>query len=213
MTCKSMLARFVSCGLVATLTCFAAMADAEQKDKKKDSPFTKTFLTAEDLPGMELREDNRDTHTEFNPDGVPPDDPDYKELGGTDYGLTVWEGKAKEKAKIDRMVEIHFVFPDAAAAQKYLRKRVAHLAENMPQVKDAPKVGEQTLLVGGLTKNPFLGSSDYHYIFLYRVDRTLIKLYAFQEGEDRKLQPLTVLPIAKKIADRVSGKGAPPAVK
>lgn len=184
----------------AVLGSAALVGTGIRAEDEKTSEFAKTFLTAEDLPGMKLREDHRDA-------GAPPGDESFKKLGGVNYGLVVWIPEEEGKSKIDRMVEIHFVFPDADSAQKYLSENIKMLAESMPQIKNAPKVGDPTVVVGGLQTHPFLADHKfYSYIFLYRVDRTLIKLYAYQDGAERKLQPLGVFPIAKKIADRVAKK-------
>jgi hypothetical protein len=101
------------------------------------------------------------------------------------------------------VVDIRFVFPDAALAALYHQERLLANSEGTPPVEHAEPVGEECHVFGGTRPlGPGLSMTAYTYIF--RVGRVVVKLFAAQGFAARKpLTPDAVRQIAERIVTRL----------
>ncbi len=103
--------------------------ESGQKGKEKVSglvkdDYEKLYLDADDLPGMKMTQNSK---------GMGPDNGDkmYAKLGGKFTGLCAWEPEksGQEVNHINRIVDLRWVFPDAASAKAYLKDQLGTMAE------------------------------------------------------------------------------------
>lgn len=100
------------------------------------------YLNLSDLPpGFKMTEDY---HSKKTMTDAPPA---FAKYGGIRNALKVFQGP--ETASLQRVVDIRFVFPDHKAAEAFLQESMGQLGEKMPQVRNAPTVGDGSLLLGG----------------------------------------------------------------
>ena len=155
------------------------------------------FLKAADLPGMR--------HTQYSQNqGADSKDTAYSANGGTAGGMSVWVGKNDDA--VWRLVDIRWQFPTEAAARAYHQAAERANSEGQPAVKGAPQVGSECKVFGGTSTHPALGVEITHYYYVFRVGKTVAKIYVAQ-GPGAKSGALTaahVAAIAKKAASRMS---------
>jgi hypothetical protein len=154
------------------------------------------YLEQDDLPRMSLVQDCA---------GAGPDDGDYAfaACDGMASGFRVW--MAPESDPVWRLVDIRFVFPDAARASAYHTERLAVNSELNPPVPDAPGVGEECRVFGGTRSIPTLGIDMTAYTYVFRVDRVLVKLFAAQgPGSAESLRVQHVEAVGRRIAARLA---------
>lgn len=165
-------------------------------DPLKDDTYAKLYLEAGDLPpGMKRTQDSRTK-------GADEGDTEFKKLGGERSGLAVWMGASDQP--VWRLVDIRWVFPDAEAAAVYHKARLRQNAENQPRVPGAAPVGQDGYVFGGSIS--MMGMDIVNYLYLFRVDRVLIKLYVAQDPQMKgtQLRPELVKPIAERAAAQVA---------
>lgn len=157
------------------------------------------YLTASEVgPGFSVKEDHIEGPLQDNPAA-------FQKYGGQRSGLQVFTTKNFDEV-LNRVVDLRWTFPDAQSAQAFLRESVAKLAENMPQVRNAPTVGDSSLLVGG--ENEMLkvmtgesGINNFAYLFVS--GRVVGKVYGSQGSQVKNsLTADMLLPIAKRAALR-----------
>jgi hypothetical protein len=175
----------------------AAQSGKEKLSGLTKEDYEKTFLGEDDLPGMKLGQNSK---------GMGPDKGDdaYAKLGGKFTGLAIWN-PAKEGTEVNhmsRIVDLRWVFPDAASAQAYEKDQLKAMAEGMEPVKNAPKVGDDCYVFGGVL-NLGLGDPLRNYIFVFRKNNVLVKFYACEFDAKGDLRPLAMVPMCQKIVDRI----------
>ena len=160
------------------------------------------YLDEGDLPPpMKLVQDSRDS----KPD---PDDDQFDPLGGIHTGFCAWVSDAFQP--IWRLVDIRFVFSDPASASAYHRIQLPKNSEGQPPVSEVEMVGEECHVFGG-TRQAELNDVQMavtSYFYIYRVGSVVVKLFAAQGVESQvELQPKHLLPLAKRIAERIEAAG------
>lgn len=157
------------------------------------------YLEQDDLPGMSLVQDSADA-------GPDPGDYAFAACDGLGSGLRAW--MAPETGPVWRLVDIRFVFPDAARASAYHAERLLANSELNPPVPDAPPVGEECRVFGGTRPVPMAGIEMTTWFYVFRVGRVVVKLFVAQ-GPD-SVQPLQVghvEAIARRIVARLGEPG------
>jgi hypothetical protein len=200
---RSAMPRSALCGLClafAGILLAATNALAQEKlSGVSDEDYPKIYLGADDLPGMKMVQDSKGM-------GADKGDKDYVAQGGLRSGLAVWEPAKEGQAvnHINRMVDIRWVFPSAAAAQAYLQNQLPSMAENTPPVKSPPRVGQESYVFGGINEvSAALGDPMRSYIFAFRQDNVVVKFFAAEYAADGQLRPLTMIPMCQKIVERI----------
>ncbi|SNY23391.1 hypothetical protein [Paractinoplanes atraurantiacus] len=130
--------------------------------------FREVYLTAEDLPGMQLVQDSAD---------LAPDPGDYafSACGGVGTGLRVW--LAPDTSSVWRLVDIRFVFPDAASAAAYHAERLLANSEGNPPIPEALPVGEECRVFGGARLMPIAEIEMTMFFYVFRVSSVVVKLF------------------------------------
>jgi hypothetical protein len=134
--------------------------------------------------------------------GPAPDDEPFSRLRGLESGLVVWLAELNDP--IWRLVDIRFVFETPSAAADYYRERFQHLAEGNRVVTDATSIGEECAVLAGTMTIPEAKVEIRQCMYLFRIGCVVVKLYAAQTAlADHSLSPADVLPLAKRIADKI----------
>ncbi len=186
-------------GLLPALAGTSATARAAGKEKvsglaKED--YEKIYLAPGEIPGMRQTHDNRHR-------GADRDDRAYVRLGGLRSGSTVWHAERGKKARLNRVVDIRWVFPSAEAAGRYLKEQLSAMAEDQPKVRTLMLVGQECHVFGGLFKSPFGDVSFRHYIVIFRQGNVVVKFYAMHEDPNGPLRPGTLEPLCRVIEKRI----------
>jgi hypothetical protein len=172
---------------------------SEPEQEEPDPAYLAAFLTQEDLgTSLQCVQDSRVGM------GADPGDGLYRRLGGRQTGLAVWMDA--DDNPIWRLVDIRWLFGTAEGAAAYYRLRLSANSEGAPPVAVAPIVGDECAIFGGTTPIPIApGISLTHYFYIFRVGRTVAKLYAAQgQQASEPLTPQNLAPIARRIVDRIS---------
>lgn len=159
------------------------------------------YLNVSDLPaGFKMTEDYHDKKTMND---APPA---FTKYGGIRNALKVFQGP--DTAPLQRIVDIRFVFPDHNSAEAFLQESMGQLGEKMPQVRNAPTVGDGSLLLGGENEMLKMMTGEggfYSYCYLFVSGRVVGKVYAAQGSSSKEpLRPEMLYPIAKKAAQKAS---------
>jgi hypothetical protein len=145
--------------------------------------------------------------------GADPGDTAFGQHGGLDSGGAVWHGP--QIAPIFRLVDIRWVFPSVEAATAYHRETLWANAEHTAPVPNAPVVGTDCHVFGGLFEPLGPGTGLTSYFYLFTVGPVVVKLYA-ADFDGRSLRPELLTPIAQNIVRRISaalGQASAPAKK
>lgn len=174
----------------------ARVPDGNRPSALAVEDYLKTYLEAEDLPGMKQVQDSRNR-------GADRGDKTFAALGGLYSGMTAWAAQGDKQLVFDRVVDIRWVFPTAAAARDYLKDQLTAMAEGTPPVKNAPNIGDETYVFGGIYEQSGLGSKFRSYIYVFRQGNVVVKFYAAEYDPQGRLRPLTMAPFCQKIAERI----------
>ncbi len=161
-----------------------------------------TFLAAEDFPsGFKLMQDDRVR-------GPDPSDTAFARLGGLLSGLARWAPDDPVHAPINRVIDIRWLFPTAAAATSYHRATLQANAEGMPLVPGAPAAGADCHAfrwdLGRQAAQLFGGYEPaYTCMYLFTVGPVVVKLFAAGNGEHPTIAETYAL--AGRIPHRVAG--------
>jgi hypothetical protein len=165
------------------------------------------FLTADDLPGMRLAEDNR-TLRAFNEDGQA-----FPAAGGLMCGLTRWAPQAgaqrapRAPGEIlsDRLIDLRWMFADAPSAARWHRDRFAENSENMPTLGSHTVAGIEYHCFGGRQRDPFgiLDDSFVSYNFLFVIGPVLAKVFV-ADMENLGLTTEQACDLAHRAGERIS---------
>lgn len=160
-----------------------------------DQTYAKLYLDASDLPqGMRLTQDSRRKS--------PQGDKEFEKEGGERAGFAVWMGD--DDRPVWRVVDVRWVFPTAEAAAAYHKATLRKNSENLREVPGARTPGDDGHVFGGAMS--MMGIDLVNYLYLFRVDRVVVKLYVAQgpKVKGARLRPDLVEPIADKVAARVT---------
>jgi hypothetical protein len=107
-------------------------------------------------------------------DNVADDSGQFKRCGGVSSGLRVYQGP--DQAALQRVVDMWWIFPNDAQAEKFLQASQSELSEGMPLVSNPPAVGDACKAFGGMV-NMGIGDSFASWIYLFRRGRAVCKVY------------------------------------
>jgi hypothetical protein len=160
--------------------------------------FEPLYLTAQDVPGMVLE-------TDFRQSGADPGDYAFVACGGLHAGLQAWVGEQTDRTW--RLMDIRFAFSDAEQAAVYHAERLLANSEGYPPVANAPLAGEDCHVFGGTQRyqRP-AGTIDVtRYFYVFRVNAVVVKLFAAQGVESADpLQPEHLHALAERIVTKLS---------
>jgi hypothetical protein len=136
--------------------------------------------------------------------------------GCTFSGKKLWTAKDTAAAAW-QVHDIRWVFPDAAAAQRYLAGAPSELPEGLPAVTQPPAVGNDTRMYTAQGDTYGVGVEMYMYNLVFRVDNVVVKLFIVQgpTATGKVLTPLMVGALGQKVVDKIRaaeprGGGAAP---
>jgi hypothetical protein len=167
------------------------------------------FLSADDLPGMRLVEDNR-TMRAFDEDGQA-----FPAAGGLICGLTHWAPQAgagrapRAHGEIlsDRLIDLRWMFADAKSAAQWHRDRFAENSENMPPLGSHTAGGIEYHCFGGqqgdLLRALGVDGSIVSYNFLFVAGPILAKVFV-ADTESLGLTTEQACDIAHRAGERIS---------
>jgi hypothetical protein len=107
----------------------------------------------------------------------------------------------RDKKPYSRIVDILWVFPSAAAAKEYLKEQLPAMAERLPEVKNAPEIGDESHAFGGPQES--FGMKFRSYILVFRQNNVVVKFFQYEAGADSELRPLTMAPACRAIIKRI----------
>ena len=156
------------------------------------------FLTAADLPGMQMTQDSRHA-------GADPGDAPYAAHHGQGGGMAVW--MAEGDAPAWRLVDIVWVFPSADDAKGFHQEDLARNSEGAPEILGAPKIGDECRVYGGTRMQPLLGADMTDYYYIFRTGRVVHKLYVAESPNVAAgtLKAADVAAIAARVQVRSAG--------
>ena len=152
------------------------------------------YLSAEDLPEMQVAQDSRDA-------GPDPGDYAFAPCEGRHSGFQVW--LADDTRPVWRLVDIRFVFPDVERAAAYHAERLLANSEGNPPVAGAPVAGQDCHVFGGTQDIGLVDRTMTMYFYVFRVGAVVVKLFVAQGL--RASDPLPPEPI-HAIAQRIVAK-------
>ena len=150
--------------------------------------FAPLFLSESDLP-------NQMKCTQRLKPGEP--DKAFVAAGGQFAAMSVWTTEDKSAA-IWRLIDIRWVLPDERAAQEYMRASLAEQSEDMPEVRGAINIGEESHLFGpGSRMAQALGGPPM-YNCIFREGRVIAKVFvAMGTSAGEKVGPEVTGPLVK----------------
>jgi len=156
--------------------------------------FATLFLSETDLP-------NQMKCTQRLKPG-PPDEA-FTAAGGQFAAMSVWATEDKSAA-VWRLIDIRWVLPDERAAQEYMRGALAEQSEDMPEVRGAINVGDESHLFGpGSKMAPALGSPPM-YNCIFREGRVMAKVFvAAGASAGKTVSPEVIAPLVKAAAAKM----------
>ncbi len=161
-----------------------------------DEPsFQSSYLQAGDLPGPS---DKTGDWTGAGCDGASAAN------GCTFTGKKLWTAK-DPKAPVWQVHDIRWVFPDAAAAQRYMQQGTQELSEGLPPVSQPPMVGSDTQMYTAQGDTYGVGIQMFMYDLVFRVDNVVVKIFVAQgpEAPQKVLTPLMVAALGQKAVDHI----------
>ena len=137
------------------------------------------FLSGGELPGMTLAEDNRLLRT-FHEDAEA-----FPAAGGLLCGLARWapthdsHGQPPPDGAVlfDQLVDLRWMFADAASAQHWHRTRFNQYSEGMPALGSQTVAGVESSVFGGRHGDPLLGATFVSFNFLFVVGPVVAKVF------------------------------------
>lgn len=119
-------------------------------------------------------------------------------------GKKLWTAK-DPAAPVWQVHDIRWVFPDAAAAQRYLQQGTKELSEGLPPVSQPPMVGADTQMYTAQGDAYGLGIDVFMYDLVFRVDNVVVKIFVSQgpNAPKKVLTPLMVAALGQKAVDRI----------
>jgi hypothetical protein len=112
--------------------------------------------------------------------GDDDDDTSFVEHHGLLAGMNIWNATVRPDT-IDRLVDIHWLFPDTASAEAYINETWTRNAEGAPHLDLALRVGDNSQAFGGpLTMG---GMKMVWYYYIFRVGRVVSKVFVSQSVE------------------------------
>jgi hypothetical protein len=97
-------------------------------------------------------------------------------------GKKLWTAK-DPAAAVWQVHDIRWVFPDAAAAQRYMQQGTQELAEGLPPVSQPPMVGSDTQMYTAQGDTYGVGVEMIMYDLVFRVDNVVVKIFVSQGPE------------------------------
>jgi hypothetical protein len=161
-----------------------------------DEPsFQSSYLQAGDLPGAS---DKSGDWAAAGCDGAAAAN------GCSFSGKKLWTAK-DQAAPVWQVHDIRWVFPDAAAAQRYLQQGTKELSEGLPPVSQPPMVGSDTQMYTAQGDAYGLGIQVFMYDLVFRVDNVVVKIFVSQgpSAAQKVLTPLMVAALGQKAVDRI----------
>jgi len=124
--------------------------------------------------------------------------------GCTHSGKKLWTAK-DPSAIVWQVHDIRWVFPDAAAAQRYMQAGQSELAEGLPPVSQPPMVGSDPQLFTAQGDTYGLGVDMYMYNLVFRVDNVVVKIFVAQGPnlKGKHLTPLMIAALGQKAVDHI----------
>jgi hypothetical protein len=176
------------------------------------SGYRESFLTDTELPGMELAEDNRLLRT-FNEDAEA-----FPAAGGVVCGLARWapaydssRGQRTPPGAIpsDRLIDLRWMFADAASAQRWHRNRFAENAEGMPALGSHSVGGVEYHVFGGRQRDPLFGGGFVSFNILFVIGAVVAKVF-LADTDDLGLTEELAREVAHRAGRRISQALSPP---
>jgi hypothetical protein len=192
------------CAIAASLSPLTRAAD-DAPDAAASRPtgidteqFGALFLAPGDLgPDMELKQDSRNS-------GPDSRDAEFGRRRGVRAGFVVW--MSHSDSPVWRLVDVRWVFPSARLADEYLRAALRSIMEGQPLVPGAESVGEGCRVGGGTRPTPF-GTQMTAFVYAFRVENVVVKLFVAQNPqlELGTLKTADVAAIARTVVRRIEG--------
>lgn len=161
-----------------------------------DASFQATYLQPSDLPSPV------DRTGDWAARGC--DEPAAQQGGCSHSGKKLWTAK-DAAAPVWQVHDIRWIFPDAAAAQRFMQAASGEMSEGLPPVSQPPAVGQDTRLWTAQGDTYGVGIEMYMYNLMFRVDNVVVKLFIAQgpQAKGKVLTPLMVAAIGQKAVDRI----------
>lgn len=164
----------------------------------------KIFLETSDLePSIHLRKQVFSAE----PD---PTDTEFAKCNGLRLGAREWHGES-QSSTIARLLDIRFVFPTEADAERYIGSALDYLREGVDEIDGAPSVGENSRIFGTRLRQPGKPETETvrGFICLFR-ERNIVAKVVVSQGSDAgdPLDMWGALRLAQKVLARIN-LGAP----
>ncbi len=169
--------------------------------------YLECFLTAAELPGMLLAEDNRLLRT-FEEDAET-----FPAAGGLVCGLARWaptqesyRGQAPPAGvtRSDRVIDLRWMFADAASAQHWHRTRFSENSEGMPALGSQTVAGVEYHAFGGRQRDALFGMTLVSFNFLFVIGPVVAKVF-LADTEDLGLSIDLAAQVAHGAGQRILG--------
>lgn len=161
-----------------------------------DASFQATYLQPGDLPSP------ADQSGDWARRGCQ--EPAAQQGGCTHSGKKLWTAK-DPAAPVWQVHDIRWIFPDAAAAQRFMEAASGEMSEGLPPVAQPPAVGQDTRMWTAQGDTYGLGIEMYMYNLMFRVDNVVAKVFIAQgpQAKGKVLTPLMVAAIGQKAVERI----------
>jgi len=110
-------------------------------------------------------------------DHVQDDSGTFTKCQGVSSGLKVYQGP--EAASLQRVVDLWWIFPSVALADKFFDSSQTQLCEGMPLAPGAKALGDKDKAYGGKVDMGAIvpGDSFYSWMYIFRCGRAVGKVY------------------------------------
>jgi hypothetical protein len=172
-----------------------------------DASYGSIYLQQDDLPQGAKR---TESYPSTEPSQLDPRERMYLTLAGKRRGLNVWHDNNPQHA-IARIVDIRWVFPDEISAERFVASSLPFLAEDLPPVAQAPRIGATSHVLGGKPSRllqAMLGDEAENlkqYLVIVRQRNVVVKLFCSQakQAKNKPLRFEDVQPLAERIVQRI----------
>lgn len=129
-------------------------------------------------------------------------EPEAVANGCLSFTKNLWVSK-DAKAVVWTTFDLRWVFPDAAAAERFIKS--VDLSEGYPAVAQPPAVGADAKMFSAQGDFYGLGVDMFMYNLVFRVDNVVVKVFVTQgpEVQGKPLTPLMVGAIGQKAVGRI----------
>lgn len=126
------------------------------------------------------------------------------QLGCTFSGKKLWTAK-DPAAAVWQVHDLRWVFPDAAAAQRFLQAASKELSEGLPPVAQPPAVGSEPQMYTAQGDTFGVGVDMFMYNLIFRVDNVVVKVFVAQgpTAPAKVLTPLMVGALGQRAVERI----------